>query len=297
MSDLSGGGAVDHRHVVAEYIRLERREVPPPPGVEGPSAIAGRAPVDAHLRNAAGGLRTGALLTGIDSLGGLLCGLAVQPEWIVTTSMMVTVAHLAHTGPLGLLGRIVRRGRTSVVASLDVVDEGRDRGPVASATVTCAVLDPGDMRLHFDRPLVIPMGPPAADPLGPEEFFAIAPGTGPVTRLDLVDRLRNPWGILHGGAVAVLADVAACRAVDATRGRPRPPVAAADTVLHYLRPARVGPVEARCTVLGGGSGRTLVRVAVHDVGADQRLVALGSVVVADIRPPAAVDKSRLIRLT
>jgi acyl-coenzyme A thioesterase PaaI-like protein len=297
VSDVSGPEAVDHRHVVAEYIRLERREVPPPPGTDGPSAISGRAPVDAHLRNAAGGLRTGALLTGLDSLGGLLCGLAVQPEWIVTTSMMATVAHLAHTGPLGLLGRIVRRGRTSVVATLDVVDEGRDHRPVASATVTCAVLDPGDMELHFDRPLVIPMGPPTADPPGPEEFFAIAPGTGPVTRLDLVDRLRNPWGILHGGAVAVLADVAACRAVVATGGRDRPPVAAADTVLHYLRPARVGPVEARCTVLGDGGvgdgvlgdgvlggrrGRPLVRVAVHDVGAGERLVALGSVVVADV---------------
>jgi len=56
-------------------------------------------------------------------------------------------------------------------------------------------------------------------------------------------------------------------------------LAAADTVLHFLRPARVGPVEARCRVFGGPTGRALVRVAVHDVGADDRLVALGSVVV------------------
>ena len=110
---------------------------------------------------------------------------------------------------------------------------------------------------------------------------------GAITRLDLADHLRNPWGILHGGAVAMLADVAACRAV---AGAPRPgggpgpgpgveQPAAADAVLHYLRPVRVGPVEARCRVLGGPSGRTLVRVAVHDLGADDRLVSLGSVVV------------------
>ena len=100
------------------------------------------------------------------------------------------------------------------------------------------------------------MAPPdPADPLPPEEFFCIEPGRGTVTRLELADRLRNPWGILHGGAVAMLADVAACRAVVAGQedGRGRP-VAAADTVLHYLRPVKVGPVEARCQVLGGRPG-------------------------------------------
>ena len=60
------------------------------------------------------------------------------------------------------------------------------------------------------------------------------------------------------------------------------PVAAADTVLHYLRPTKVGPVEARCQVLGGPPGRTLVRVAVHDIGADARLTAVGTVAVLDV---------------
>ena len=49
-------------------------------------------PVDAHQRGAGGGLVTGGLLTGIDTLGGLLSGLSVLPKWIVTTNMMVTVA-------------------------------------------------------------------------------------------------------------------------------------------------------------------------------------------------------------
>ena len=56
-------------------------------------------------------------------------------------------------------------------------------------------------------------------------------------------------------------------------------MAAADVVLHYLRPVKVGPVEARCTVLGTRAGRTSVRVAIHDVGADDRLVTLGTVTV------------------
>jgi uncharacterized protein (TIGR00369 family) len=276
MSRLPEGDEVDRRSVVAEYFRLERWEVPSPSG-DGTFEMAGRTPVDDHLRSAAGGLRTGALLTAVDSLGGFLCGLTVQPEWIVTTSMMATVARLVHAGPLRLHGRVLRRGRNAVVAAIEVLDEGQADRPVAAATMTCAILDPGGMELDFVRPVRIPMAPPDPDPAPPEEFFAIEPGTGPVARLDLVERLRNPWGILHGGAVAMLADVAACRAVEGGPGAgPGGRVAAADTVLHYLRPAKVGPVEARCDVLGGSDGRSLVRVAVHDLGADDRVVAFGS---------------------
>jgi uncharacterized protein (TIGR00369 family) len=273
----------DPRTHVGEHFRLERWELVPPPGDERPSDFGGRVPVDDHQRGVGGGLRTGALLTGIDSLGGFLSGLAIQPKWIVTTNMMVTIAQLAHEGPLRLYGRVLRRGRNTVVSALDVFDEGSDDRPVAVALMTCAILDPGAMQLHFDRPYAAPMPPPVPGAPGPVEFFGIEPGTGPVTRLDLTDRIRNPWGILHGGGVAMLADEAACRAVEARTGHgPTGRVAAGDTVLHYLSPAKVGPVEARCQVLGGRPGRTLVRVAVHDVGAGDRIVALGSVAVLDV---------------
>lgn len=298
MSDGVQDRTVDPRHIVGEYFRLERWEIPPPPGVEGPSEFGGRAPVDPHQRGPGGGLLTGGLLTSIDSLGGFLCGLAVLPEWIVTTSMLATIAELTHRGPLRLHGRVLRRGRKSVVAGVDVVDEGNDDRPVAAATMTCAVLGADDLALEFERPFSMPMAPLRPDAPTPEEFFRIEPGVGLVTRLELADMLRNPWGILHGGAVATLADVAACRAVRAlSRGTAREEadaaggddvdgdgpargrVAAADTVLHYLWPARVGPIEARCQVLGARDGRALVRVAIHDVGAEDRLVTLGSVVV------------------
>ena len=67
--------------------------------------------------------------------------------------------------------------------------------------------------------------------------------------------------------------------VGAVPGADLQSVAATDVVLHYLRPVKVGPVEARCTVLGTRGGRTSVRVAIHDVGAGDRLVTLGSVTV------------------
>ena len=272
---------VDRRRHVSDYFRLERWELPPADGDDGPSAMGGRAPVDDHQRGPGGGLRTGGLLTSLDSLGGFTSGLAVLPQWIVTTSLMATVSELAHVGPLRLSAAVLRRGRTSVVTALDVVDEGAHDRHVAAATMTCAVLDPDAMTLEFERPFALAMPGPQVDPVGPEEFFCIEPGEGPVTRLRLDDRLRNPWGILHGGAVAMLADEAACRAATATLpgAGGRKGVAATDVVLHYLRPVRVGPVEARCDVLGTRAGRLSVRVAIHDVGADDRLVTVGSVTV------------------
>jgi uncharacterized protein (TIGR00369 family) len=269
----------DNRHFVSDYFRMERWEIPPPAGSDAPPAFGGRAPVDAHLRNAAGGLRTGGLLTVVDSLGGFTSGIAVLPEWIVTTSIMASVHRLDHRGPLVLTSRVLRRGRTAVVTAIDAVDEGDGNAPVAHVVMTCAVLDPGAMDLGFHRPFSLPMLEPDPAAPVPEEFFRIRPGTGPVTRLDLADHLRNPWGILHGGAVAVLADVAACRAAEGDGPDGPDTWSAADTVLHYLRPVKVGPVEARCQVLGGRGNRRLVRVAVHDVGAEDRLVTLGTVTV------------------
>ncbi len=271
--------AVDRRRHVSDYFRLERFELRSPDGADGPVSMGGRAPVDAHQRGPGGGLRTGGLLAGLDSLGGFTSGLAVLPRWIVTTSLMATVSELSHVGPLRMRADVLRRGRNSVVTSLDVVDEGAGDRHVAAATMTCAVLEPTAMTLEFARPFAMAMPEPQSDPMGPVEFFCIEPGEGPLTRLRLEDQLRNPWGILHGGAVAMLADEAACRAtvaaVPTVAGIEE--VAATDVVLHYLRPVKIGPVEARCTVLGTRDGRTSVRVAIHDVGADGRLVTLGSV--------------------
>ena len=273
---------LDPRTHVNNYFRVERWEVLPPSSASGdPPTMWGRAPIDDHLRSPAGGLRTGALNTVLDSLGGLMSGLAIQPGWVVTTNLMTTVAELAHTGPLRIDAKVLRRGRNAVVAALDVVDEEREDRPVAAAVLTSAVLDPGAMQLTFERPFRAPMPPPHREKRPPEEFFCIDPGEGPVTRLVLEDRLRNPWGILHGGALAVLVDEAACRAVRGSGGKRRA-VAASDSVLHYLQPAREGPIEARADVVGRRDGRSLVRVSVHDLGADGRRIMLASVSVVDV---------------
>jgi uncharacterized protein (TIGR00369 family) len=110
----------------------------------------------------------------------------------------------------------------------------------------------------------------------------VQPGSGLITRLEIGDYLRNTWGILHGGAIALLSDLAAVRAVRSDTDVAQGHLSATDMVVHYLAPARVGPVEGRCTLMGARPDSTLVRVAVHDTGVEDRMVALASVTVCPL---------------
>jgi uncharacterized protein (TIGR00369 family) len=258
---------------VNQYLRMARVEHP---GDDAP-VLEGRAPIDANVRSDGGrGMRTGVLLALVDSLGGFTAGLAVLPRWIVSTSIHLQVARLDHVGPLRLDVAVLRRGNLSAVTSVVVSDEGADDAHVADGIVTCAALEP-DAPKVFRRPIRIDALPAPDDPEPLEQFFGIAPPDGRdpcTTTLTLDERLRNPWGILHGGATSVLLDVAAVRAARFLDG-----AATTDAVVHFLSPVRTGPVEARCTVVGDRPDGRLVRVAVHDTGNDDRLCVLGSVVV------------------
>jgi uncharacterized protein (TIGR00369 family) len=105
------------------------------------------------------------------------------------------------------------------------------------------------------------------------EFFGIdARDDGAV--LPIADHVRNPWGILHGGAIAMLVDAAAAGVVG-------PDAVVVDMVLHFLRPGRVGPAVARARVWGARPDGHLVRVEVVDAGADDRVMSLA---ICTVRP-------------
>jgi uncharacterized protein (TIGR00369 family) len=89
--------------------------------------------------------------------------------------------------------------------------------------------------------------------------------------IELAAELRNPWGILHGGVVATLVDLAA---EHATGGG-----ITTDVVLHFLAPNRVGPVRASARELGRRTDGRLLRVEVRDEGA-ARMTALAIVTCA-----------------
>jgi uncharacterized protein (TIGR00369 family) len=90
-----------------------------------------------------------------------------------------------------------------------------------------------------------------------------------VVELDAVDGVRNPWGIVHGGVTAALVDIASERAGASSLGVAPDAVVTSDVALHFLSPARVGPVRASAVVVGERADGVVLRVEVRDTGLDR----------------------------
>jgi uncharacterized protein (TIGR00369 family) len=244
----------------------------------------------AHAVDADGRLGSGLLASITDSIGGMTSGLACLPDWIVTTNLTMRRAPDAligsrGTGPLTLDAHVLRRGRSSVVTRVDVVDAHGI--PVATSWMTCAILTPTNGPPPFVRPVRLDHRDPPADAIfatPPSEFFSLTAGdTAGTAVLGMSDRLRNPWGILHGGSVAVVLDAAARSLVTgASTIGDTPGVILTDLAIHYLSPGRVGPVVATATSAGHRGAEHLVRIEVRDRGADDRLMALAMATVRAI---------------
>lgn len=241
-------------HHVGRYMGVTMREVEE-------LHLVGHAAVAPHLRGPAGGVRTGALLTMLDNVGGLTGGLAALPDgWVVSTNLAARVVALSHVGPLRIDSGLLRRGRNNVVTSVQIRDEGTRDALVASGVLTSAILVPENGPPQWSRPLVLELAPEAAPDLPSiPDWLGVRPVGDRAVEIDLAAELRNPWGILHGGVVATLVDVAAEHATGGGW--------TTDVVLHFLAPNRVGPVRASARVLGRRTDRHVLRVEVRDEGA------------------------------
>lgn len=91
-----------------------------------------------------------------------------------------------------------------------------------------------------------------------------------VVELDIIDDIRGPGGVVHGGLMASLIDRAAAYA--AVRASDRS-VVTSNLALSYLASADVGPLRAVAGILRVGRRQGVVEVRVYDAGRDNRLVA------------------------
>ena len=245
-----------------------REQGEPTPGT---ARMAGSVRVGDHLRAPAGNVYAGALLTMADSVAGLCSGLAALPGWVVSTNLMLHVMPVDDADDLRLEAHVLRAGRNAVVTTVRILTEtGR---LVADGMLTSAVLTPEGGPPAYARPLEL-TAPTLehADPATWPEFLGTRAIDATTVALDISPTLRNPWGILHGGAIAALVDTAAEHATG-------PGSRTAAVTLHFLAPGRVGPVAARAQRIGGRADGELVRVEVVDTGAADRVMALAIVVV------------------
>ena len=261
---MTGFHDPDNGRSVARYMGLTMREMEP--ASPGEVRLHGSAPAASYLRGPDGGIAFGALLTLADSVGGLCGGLAALPGWVVSTNLMLRAVHRDVIGPIGLTSTTLRVGSRATVTSVTLSDSGAQDRPIAVGTLTSAVLQPAEGPPVYQRPLVLECDPPdPATAPSLREFLGAAATAPNQVSLEVVDRIRNPWGILHGGATAALVDLAGLHAVGGH--------ATTDAVLHFVSPGRVGPITATVTELGTRADGHLLRVDVTDVGADDRLVA------------------------
>ena len=232
-----------------------------------------------------GRLPTGLVTIIVDSLGGMTSGLAALPDWIVTTNLQLRMAADAHVSdrgapPLTITADVQRRGRSSVVTRVDVQDA--DARDLATAWLTCAVLTPDHGAPQWDRPLRLEPRR-SDDPIfssPPAEFLGLRVLAAGAAEVHVAERLRNPWGILHGGVAAALVDTAARTLVHGDPSIAAPAdTRVTDLTMQYLSPGRLGPIRATATEVGVRGDDRAVRVEVRDVGADGRLMVLAHAIV------------------
>ncbi len=260
---------------IGDWLQLDLWEQPD--GAAESPVILGSAPIGRHITTESGLLRGGAVAALVDCVGGLGAGLAALPGWVVSTNLTQRVGRLDAVGPLSLRSEVLRAGRNAVVSAVEVRDEGRHLALVADGILTSAILEFAGGAPTHDRPFRMVDSRVGADP-GPQDL-GIFPVDATTVGLELVPDLRNPWGILHGGASALLADLAAEHAVTSASGRPS---ATADLVVHYMAPGRVGPlIVGRAERIGSRPDGEVVRVRILDTGADDRLMCLA---IATVRP-------------
>jgi len=241
-------------------------------------------PVVPEILTATGSVHAGAVAVLVDVLAAGLTVRAVAPDWLATADLTL---HLVETGPvepgteIEARARVLRRGRTTVVAGVDVVD--RTDVLLGTATMTFAVLPRRDGNPVVDTgPTSFPRVSLAIDgsglhaPLLDELGISVTDAAGGSVEVPLSDFVRNSLGSLQGGVLATLACVSAEQAVGASCGARRDAV---DLHVTYLAAARRGPVRATADVLTVEQDWGWARVAVVD-GDDGRLCAIARVTAA-----------------
>lgn len=101
------------------------------------------------------------------------------------------------------------------------------------------------------------------------ELVELKVGTA-VLRLKVRDELRQPHGLLHGGATASVIDTAMAFAVVSMLGEGEK-ASTVDLTVHYLRPVVKGEIVCTAKIVRGG--KRLLTVSAEVVNTENKLIA------------------------
>jgi uncharacterized protein (TIGR00369 family) len=241
-----------------------------------------RAPVVPEVCTDQGAMRVGILATLGDMVGGGLSIRAVYPDWIATADLSIHTTGRATSGVVAAAGSVIRAGRTTVVVEVTVHQE-TDASAQKTATIGSVMMtfsrlprreDNREVEIDEDSRQTVDLAAPGSGLTRPyldELGIRVLDEAAGVVELDMTDYVRNSVGVLQGGTVAILADVAGQHAARRATGKR---LTTSDLAIHYLLQGRVGPFRTRTKVLRTTSDTALTRVDVIDSGADGRPITV-----------------------
>jgi acyl-coenzyme A thioesterase PaaI-like protein len=199
-----------------------------------------------------GALRASIIAFMIDVVAGVV--LDDDPDaWMLTSDMSVRMRPLRAPSFLSTRSTILRRGRRSATAKVDLVSE--TGAPVATGAIGFA---------RVQRRATDPVKPPASPerismmfdgsrtldrPLREEAGIVVLDPSAGSLEMQVTPELRNPAGTLQGAMVALFAEAAAEELASA---RFNTNAVVTELDLRYLAQTGAGPVQSECTLLGDG---------------------------------------------
>lgn len=228
--------------------------------------------------------RLSSCLAAVDVAGGVSTGLAAFPQWTLTADIELHRVPGPATGPLDVVGSVVKHGRRLSLARVALGHPGSD-APVALGHVnhvmTTPPFAPAFSELRVGEALALTAGP--GDGQTPADAFGLVHTRGreggPAVRMECDDRTRNFYGVLHGAMTGVMVEEIAARAgirVDAVtlrflRGVPKGRARAA--IVDRLT---VGTREVLCIeVFGEEEAAVATRITVSGVRTDEEVITRG----------------------
>jgi uncharacterized protein (TIGR00369 family) len=263
-----------HNHILRDLrISLE---------FEGKGRAVIRAPVVPEICTQDGSLQIGAVATLIDVLGGALTVRAVHPDWIATASLSVHLTGNPTPDRVAAVGSVIRAGRTMAIIDADIREEAESPAgstrSIGAAMMTFSRLprreDTPALKLDMDTPGTFDF---AAEGAGLNQSYRDAAGVrvldagAGVAELEMKDYVRNSMGVLQGGMIATLADIAGEVAARAATDKA---LTTRDLAIHYLSQGKQGPFRTRTRVLRTTDDTALTRVELIDRGVEDRVIAV-----------------------
>jgi uncharacterized protein (TIGR00369 family) len=240
-----------------------------------------RAPVVPQICTERGGVHVGVVATLVDVLGATLAIRAIYPDWIATAGLSIYMASPAMSGTIVASGTVIRAGQSINVIDVGISEESsgttHTSTSIGSAIMTFSRLPRRKDTIEVEADSVNGLtfaveGSGLSRRYLDEVGLQILDDRAGTVEIKMTDYVRNSFGAIQGGIIALLGDIAGQCAARAATGQP---LITKDLTIHYLSQGKVGPFRTRARLLRRTSDTASTRVEVVDAGANDRLLMVG----------------------